>query len=663
MKVYQNLSRITRLVIYLFLFFFLINTGKIYPNSNMHCGTVNPSAKGSLKENSKREIANAVYSVELLPGQSFAGYIYYWDSGTSKKTRFSEQPDVDWLDVSPRDFTTQGSADPVAVQYQFTAPTIPGTYSTVIIDNEGNWSDREIIVNVTETPTADTMFISIYAGKEKESTSTYEWKGFNVSHWSSSFTGPNPYAPDSKQEISISKFPSGDWLLIEPDTFTLVLNQRQSVKKTVRHSTPGTYVTYEAVQSQWASLPAFTCWILEVKNTPGYIPNIRVEPDTAGWVLFDKRIDSGFDTLFHLMTGLPVLAGESKQTRIEATRIELPDIQYLDQYGMFVENLMVKFRGGGNKNETKKCKFFVWEDANGQPGAVSATFTTTVSITNESQDDQFFTPYFLGGPAYLGRGARSFWIGHEELSPGYPTSVGELNLSGSPDHLYSEDGINWHISDLQCHQQVQVVYQSDFKEIIVRNTGKAPLKINRYYMENSLYNPYWWENNQKDTTQTMVIASGDTGFLRLEPIWEIVYTYQPGDLDFLHILSDDPDTPDKIIPVVFKPYDNTFVTNIENYEQNEKPNDFSFISNYPNPFNPETTIQFGVNQSGPVKLQIFNATGQLIRTLMNASLSCGNHSVQWQARDDAGNPVASGIYFVRLTVQKTIWNHKLLYLK
>lgn len=71
--------------------------------------------------------------------------------------------------------------------------------------------------------------------------------------------------------------------------------------------------------------------------------------------------------------------------------------------------------------------------------------------------------------------------------------------------------------------------------------------------------------------------------------------------------------------------------------------DFYLEQNYPNPFNPSTSIAFALAKAGEVKLEIFNALGQRITTLVNGRMPAGQHSATWEARD-----VPSGIYFYKL---------------
>jgi FlgD Ig-like domain len=73
------------------------------------------------------------------------------------------------------------------------------------------------------------------------------------------------------------------------------------------------------------------------------------------------------------------------------------------------------------------------------------------------------------------------------------------------------------------------------------------------------------------------------------------------------------------------------------------------LNNYPNPFNPSTTISFSLSQtSSVVNLVIYNLKGQKVNTLANEILDAGTHQVVWNGKDDNGKHVASGIYFYKM---------------
>lgn len=70
--------------------------------------------------------------------------------------------------------------------------------------------------------------------------------------------------------------------------------------------------------------------------------------------------------------------------------------------------------------------------------------------------------------------------------------------------------------------------------------------------------------------------------------------------------------------------------------------------NYPNPFNPATTIRYDLDRDGQVSLKIFNVLGQEVRDLVNESRPAGFWAVEWDGRNDNGDPVGSGVYLYRL---------------
>jgi hypothetical protein len=72
------------------------------------------------------------------------------------------------------------------------------------------------------------------------------------------------------------------------------------------------------------------------------------------------------------------------------------------------------------------------------------------------------------------------------------------------------------------------------------------------------------------------------------------------------------------------------------------------VSNFPNPFNPETVIAFSLSNVGNVEINVYNVRGQLVRTLVNDVYNAGVHQVVWNGRDENGVQVGSGVYFYRM---------------
>jgi len=78
------------------------------------------------------------------------------------------------------------------------------------------------------------------------------------------------------------------------------------------------------------------------------------------------------------------------------------------------------------------------------------------------------------------------------------------------------------------------------------------------------------------------------------------------------------------------------------------PGEFQLLQNHPNPFNPETTIQFLLPKSSHVDITIYNMLGKVIRLLVSKEYSAGEHTLKWDGRDRGGNPVSSGAYLYQI---------------
>ena len=81
-----------------------------------------------------------------------------------------------------------------------------------------------------------------------------------------------------------------------------------------------------------------------------------------------------------------------------------------------------------------------------------------------------------------------------------------------------------------------------------------------------------------------------------------------------------------------------------------RPEAFALRNNFPNPFNPETTLKYDMPEAGEVKLVVYNMLGQAVRTLVNERQTAGRYTVGWDATNEHGQSMSSGIYFYRVQV-------------
>jgi hypothetical protein len=93
------------------------------------------------------------------------------------------------------------------------------------------------------------------------------------------------------------------------------------------------------------------------------------------------------------------------------------------------------------------------------------------------------------------------------------------------------------------------------------------------------------------------------------------------------------------------------------------PNLYSLGQNYPNPFNPTTTFDFTLEAAGSVNMAVYDLAGHKVRTLVDASMGPGAHSVTWDGRDDAGIQMSAGVYFYRMSAGTISLTKKMMLMK
>ncbi len=93
------------------------------------------------------------------------------------------------------------------------------------------------------------------------------------------------------------------------------------------------------------------------------------------------------------------------------------------------------------------------------------------------------------------------------------------------------------------------------------------------------------------------------------------------------------------------------------------PDRFEILGNYPNPFNPSTTIEFSTTRTLEIKLEVFNVLGQKVKTLISGAYPAGVHQIVWDGTDNEGDEVATGVYFARLRGEESQSTRKMMLLR
>ncbi len=93
------------------------------------------------------------------------------------------------------------------------------------------------------------------------------------------------------------------------------------------------------------------------------------------------------------------------------------------------------------------------------------------------------------------------------------------------------------------------------------------------------------------------------------------------------------------------------------------PMQFGLTGNYPNPFNPATTIAYSIDRTRHISIEVYDPLGHKIRTLWAGSQGAGDHNIQWDGTDDKGRMVSSGVYLYRLLTDNNVETRKMMLLR
>ena len=90
----------------------------------------------------------------------------------------------------------------------------------------------------------------------------------------------------------------------------------------------------------------------------------------------------------------------------------------------------------------------------------------------------------------------------------------------------------------------------------------------------------------------------------------------------------------------------------------QTPSEYYLSHNYPNPFNPVTSIKYALPEAARVKVAVYNTLGQVVEVLVDSEMEAGNHTVSWNSENNA-----SGIYFYRIVTKDFIATKRMVLMK
>lgn len=134
--------------------------------------------------------------------------------------------------------------------------------------------------------------------------------------------------------------------------------------------------------------------------------------------------------------------------------------------------------------------------------------------------------------------------------------------------------------------------------------------------------------------------------------------------DNIKVLKKNATSPDILITEIDKLFfKDVLITKLQEKEINSLANSFDLSPNYPNPFNPSTTIHYSIPTQEKVEVSIYNINGALVKELFSTVQKAGNHKVKWDGRDETGKISSSGIYFSQVKYGKITKSQKMSLIK
>jgi hypothetical protein len=116
-------------------------------------------------------------------------------------------------------------------------------------------------------------------------------------------------------------------------------------------------------------------------------------------------------------------------------------------------------------------------------------------------------------------------------------------------------------------------------------------------------------------------------------------------------------------PVMVNPRAQTYAVDVDLAQVAGRPESFRLHANYPNPFNPSTTISFEIPASGSVQLRVYDVQGKLVATLLDQRLDAGIYRQAWNGTNDSGAMVGTGVYFYQITTDRFSDTRKMIFVK
>ena len=194
--------------------------------------------------------------------------------------------------------------------------------------------------------------------------------------------------------------------------------------------------------------------------------------------------------------------------------------------------------------------------------------------------------------------------------------------------------------------------------VLLAWSASLPLRLEEVYISEYSVPCETVETNEQ--TGTINCGNIQDRFKDLVDLWLIFTPLQAGTLDFTIEFSAD--------ELEINPADNVRSLQLEIAPDparalTELPDSDQLAQNAPNPFNSQTVLSYFLHAPGPTRVEVFALSGQRVAVLHRGPQQVGSYHLRWNGRDDAGRPVASGMYLYRLVTDEVVLMRKLLLLR
>ncbi len=248
--------------------------------------------------------------------------------------------------------------------------------------------------------------------------------------------------------------------------------------------------------------------------------------------------------------------------------------------------------------------------------------------------------------------------------PGIAEKYLQDALSQSLNKLYGYDGISLNVGVTQSDMNKSGAAKEYYDFSLSNNSGT--IKKKTYY--NLAWEAYIQDSLAvaADHVQKTLVGSTANEYLKAKAyVLRGAIRYRQGDVqaalsDFNQAIALDPDGP--IARIAEENVE--IITSVEETAGNaEIPTVFVLMPNYPNPFNPETMISFGIPVDSEVELLIYNVLGQKVRNLYTGNKRAGWHNVRWDGNNEGGVRASSGVYILQMKAGEFKFAHKMTLLR